>query len=242
MSREISQAGIDLITSFEGCQLKAYKATPTEAYYTIGYGHYGPDVTKDMVITQAKAEELLVGDLAEAVGHVNNTAYVPVTAQLNQNQFDALVDFCYNCGEGNLKTLCKDRSVAEIGTSITKYNKSGGVVMDGLVKRRAAELALFNKEVEESMTAAEQKEFDELKALVASLSKQVDSLNARLNINGDQTYASAYAEAVKAAENAGLIKTSADKSKIELNVIQMLHNIDLTDSKVIAALKALAQK
>ena len=55
----ISQNGIDLIKSFEGCRLEAYKALSTEQYYTIGWGHYGPDVTAGMKITQEQADAML---------------------------------------------------------------------------------------------------------------------------------------------------------------------------------------
>lgn len=41
--KQISVNGLNLIKSFEGCRLKAYKALATEKYYTIGYGHYGAD-------------------------------------------------------------------------------------------------------------------------------------------------------------------------------------------------------
>lgn len=145
MNRKISQEGIKLIKSFEGCRLTAYKPVSTEIHYTIGWGHYGPDVKQGMTITQAKADSMLVTDLAKYEAYVNNTSYVPVASQLTQNQFDALVSFCYNCGNGNLKTLCKGRTVAQIADSITKYNKSSGTVLAGLVRRRQAELDLFNK-------------------------------------------------------------------------------------------------
>ncbi|WP_379142398.1 lysozyme [Paenibacillus sp. sgz500992] len=148
MSRKISQVGIKFIKSFEGCRLKAYKPVPTETHYTIGWGHYGPDVQSDMTITQAQADSMLVADLAKYEGYVNNSNYVPVTAQLNQNQFDALVSFCYNCGNGSLKKLCAGRTIAEISQNITKYNKGGGNVLAGLVRRRQEELELFNKSIE----------------------------------------------------------------------------------------------
>lgn len=154
MIRKISQAGIRLIQNFEGCRLTAYKPVPTETYWTIGWGHYGPDVKQGMTITQAQADAMLVKDLAKYEAYVNNPAYVPVTAQLNQNQFDALVSFCYNCGPGNLKTLCKGRTIAQIAQSIPKYDKAGGKVLAGLVRRRKAELDLFNKGVEEVVDKA----------------------------------------------------------------------------------------
>ncbi|MGF7049176.1 lysozyme [Paenibacillus sp. DS2015] len=145
MSRKISQTGIDLIKSFEGCRLIAYKPVATETYYTIGWGHYGSDVKAGMTITQAKADSMLVIDLAKYEAYVNNTSYVPVTTQLTQNQFDALVSFCYNCGAGNLRSLCKGRTLSQISASIAKYDKAGGNVLAGLVRRRKAELELFNK-------------------------------------------------------------------------------------------------
>lgn len=94
-----SQTGIELIKSFEGLRLTAYKAVPTEKYYTIGYGHYGPDVAADAVITTGEAETYLIGDLATAELCVNMCGL-----ELNQNEFDALVSFTFNCGGANLKS------------------------------------------------------------------------------------------------------------------------------------------
>lgn len=146
-NKTLGQAGLDLIKSFEGCRLTAYKAVSTEQYYTIGWGHYGSDVTEGMTITQARADELLLQDVANSVAAVNNPVYCPITASMNQNQFDALVSFTFNCGAGNLKTLCANRTAAQISSMIPAYNKSGGKVLAGLVRRRAAEQALFNKAV-----------------------------------------------------------------------------------------------
>lgn len=147
-SKSLGSAGLELIKSFEGCRLTAYKATSTEKYYTIGWGHYGSDVTQGMKITRARADELLLQDVASSVAAVNNAACCPITASLNQNQFDALVSFTFNCGAGNLKTLCANRTAAQIAAKIPAYNKSGGNVLNGLVRRRAAEQALFNTPVE----------------------------------------------------------------------------------------------
>lgn len=141
--RKISKAGLDLIKNSEGCRLYAYKPVETEKWWTIGWGHYGPDVKQGMTITQAKADAMLVEDLAQYEAYVNDKTYVPV--ELNQNQFDALVSFCYNCGAGNLRSLCKGRAAAQIAASICKYDKAGGRVLSGLTRRRAAELALYNK-------------------------------------------------------------------------------------------------
>ncbi|MEK5414511.1 lysozyme [Paenibacillus sp. FSL L8-0708] len=145
MGRKISQVGISLIKSFEGCRLKAYKPVPTEQYWTIGWGHYGSDVKEGMTITQAQADSMFVSDLAKYEAYVNDPVYVPVTSWINQNQFDALTSFCYNCGNGSLKKLCVGRTITEIAQNISKYNKGGGNVLAGLVRRRKAELDLFNK-------------------------------------------------------------------------------------------------
>lgn len=161
MARKIAKAGLDLIKHFEGCQLLAYKPVPTEKFYTIGWGHYGEDVKKGQRITQAEADAMLVKDLAKYESYVNNKAYVPLTDQLNQNQFDALVSFCYNCGQGNLKSLCENRTLSQIAASIPKYNKSSGTVLKGLVRRRQAEVDLFNTKV-----TSTSKSPDEVTALV----------------------------------------------------------------------------
>ncbi|MBE7897245.1 lysozyme [Paenibacillus polymyxa] len=142
--RKISKAGLSLIKNSEGCRLYAYKPVPTEKWWTIGWGHYGPDVKQGMTITQEQADAMLAEDMGKYEAYVNNPAYVPVTDQLTQNQFDALTSFCYNCGAGNLKALCKGRTVAQIAASITKYDKAGGKVLAGLTRRRQAELDLFN--------------------------------------------------------------------------------------------------
>lgn len=151
----ISSNGIALIKQFEGCRLKAYKCVSTEKYYTIGYGHYGSDVTKDMVITQPKADELLVSDLSKFVKHVNtyNAKY-----NFNQNQFDALVSFAFNIGSINQLTNNGKRTITEISNKITAYNKSGGKVIAGLVTRRKKEKELFDTPVTETTTTKKSNE------------------------------------------------------------------------------------
>lgn len=141
---KINEAGLKLIKSFEGCRLKAYKAVPTEKYFTIGWGHYGADVSKNEKWTQAQADEQLKKDLVKYENYVNK--YVKVN--LNVNQFSALVSFCYNCGPGNLKKLVEGRNAKQIAAAIPQYNKSGGKVLIGLIRRRNAEVKLFNTIVE----------------------------------------------------------------------------------------------
>lgn len=143
MGRSINSEGLNLIKRFEGCRLTAYKPVPTEKYYTIGYGHYGPDVSANMSITQAQAENFLKADLKKFENYVNDPVCVPITASLNDNQFSALVSFAYNCGAGNLKALCKGRTAAQIAEKLLAYTKAGGKTLPGLVKRRTEERALF---------------------------------------------------------------------------------------------------
>lgn len=143
---KINEAGLKLIKSFEGCRLTAYKAVSTEKYYTIGWGHYGADVSKNAKWTQAQADEQLKKDLVKYEKYVDK--YVKI--DLNENQFSALVSFCYNCGAGNLKKLVEGRSIKQIATAIPSYNKSGGKVLVGLTRRRNAEVKLFNTSVSKS--------------------------------------------------------------------------------------------
>lgn len=150
MARTIGQEGLKLIMQFEGCRLKAYQCAA--GVWTIGYGHTA-GVKQGQTVTQAQAEEYLREDCRKFEQYVNNTAYVPITAQLNQNQFDALVSFAFNCGAGNLKKLCAGRSAAQIAAAMPQYCKAAGRTLAGLVKRRAAETALFQTAVIEADSA-----------------------------------------------------------------------------------------
>lgn len=135
-----SQNGINLIKRFEGCKLTAYKCPA--GVWTIAYGHTA-DVYSGMKITQQQADEFLKQDLVVYENHVNN-----LNRPFNQNEFDALVSFCYNCGAGSLQTLCKNRTNAQIADALLLYNKGGGKVLQGLVNRRKAERELFLKPVD----------------------------------------------------------------------------------------------
>lgn len=132
-----SNNGIALIKQFEGVRLRAYKCLAD--VWTIGYGHTA-GVKEGMTITQKQAEEFLKKDLHLYENYVNL-----LNLKLTQNQFDALVSFTYNCGAGNLKTLTKNRTLAQIADALLIYNKGGGKVLDGLVRRRNAERELFLK-------------------------------------------------------------------------------------------------
>ncbi len=136
---KISSNGLELIKSFEGCRLTAYK--DPSGVLTIGYGHTRGVKSSDK-ITQTKADEFLKEDVATSENAVNKLSK---WYKFNQNEFDALVSFTYNCGSGNLLKLVKNgkRNKGQIADAILLYNKSGGQVLSGLNKRRKAERKLF---------------------------------------------------------------------------------------------------
>jgi GH24 family phage-related lysozyme (muramidase)/peptidoglycan hydrolase-like protein with peptidoglycan-binding domain len=143
---KINEEGFNLIKSYEGCRLIAYKALPSEKYFTIGWGHYGSDVKEGMVISQAAADELFKKDLERFEGYVDHyTKHL----SLNVNQFSALVSFTYNCGAGNLKKLVEGRNTLQIANAMLNFNHAGGKELAGLTRRRMTERELFLKPVEE---------------------------------------------------------------------------------------------
>lgn len=132
-----SSTGVALIKKFEGLRVKSYR--DAVGVWTIGYGHTA-GVKGNQTINRAKAEEYLKADLVVFEKAVN-----ALDMNLTQNQFDALVSFAFNCGTNNLKTLCKNRTLAQIADAILLYNKAGGEVLRGLKDRRRAERELFLK-------------------------------------------------------------------------------------------------
>jgi lysozyme len=138
---KISQEGIDLIKEFEGCSLKAYRCPA--GILTIGYGHTGKHVTQGMVITQFEAENLLKSDLVrfeEAVTRSAGPAY--------QNQFDAMVSLAYNIGtaafaKSSVARLHSHGQYTGAASAFLLWNKAGGMVLAGLVRRRKAERNLY---------------------------------------------------------------------------------------------------
>jgi len=147
--RVTSEEGISLIKKFEGCELEAYQCSAN--VWTIGYGHTR-GVNEGDSCTQQEADNMLVDDLQEFEGYVNEI----VNAELTQNQFDALVAWTYNLGPTNLKdsTLLKrlnENDFADVPHQIRRWNKAGGKVLDGLVRRREAEALLFQGEAWENV-------------------------------------------------------------------------------------------
>jgi GH24 family phage-related lysozyme (muramidase) len=142
--RKLSDDGLGLIAGFEGLRLEAYKPVPTEQFWTIGYGHYGPDVQPGMRITKARALELLKRDVKIAEGAVRTL----VKVDLRQQEYDALVSLAYNIGNGAFgsSTLLRElnqKHYLRAANQILRWNKGGGKVLLGLTRRRRAERSLF---------------------------------------------------------------------------------------------------
>lgn len=138
----VSDRGVELVAKFEGCRLEAYKCPA--GVWTIGYGHTNGVNPGDRLSSEEEARTLLKKDLEKYSGYVNNCVKKGmITFSLNQNQFDALTSFCYNCGNGNLQKLVSGRDAATIAEKLLLYNKGGGKVLAGLVRRREEERALF---------------------------------------------------------------------------------------------------
>ena len=159
------EAGRALIKEFENLKLEAYPDPGTGGEpITIGWGTTGIVVRESgqvvkihlgMVCTESEADYWFDEDLAEFEDDVMALVKVP----LNQNQFDALVSFTYNVGpdmdEDELaeglgdSTLLKKLNAGDYAgaaNEFPKWNRSGGQVLAGLKRRRAAEQALFLKE------------------------------------------------------------------------------------------------
>jgi lysozyme len=134
--------GLHLTQQFESCRLTAYQ--DVKGVWTIGWGHTGPEVVEGLVWTQAQADAALQADIQWAVNVVNHL----VTFQLTQEEFNATVDFVFNVGSGNFasSTLLKDLNAGNLtdaAAQFERWDKSGGQVIAGLLRRRNAEAQEF---------------------------------------------------------------------------------------------------
>ena len=136
-----SEKGIELNISLEDFCPQAIKCLKSEKYYTIGFGHCGKDVKENDTITKSKAIDLLKSDLEKFEKKVNKYSSYDFT----QNEYDALMSFCYNVGNIDQLTAKGTRSKKEIADKMLLYCKSGGKVIRGLQKRREKERSLFLK-------------------------------------------------------------------------------------------------
>lgn len=140
-----SPAAYELIKRHEGLRLSAYQ--DPGGTWTIGWGHTG-DVRPGMTISEHQADALIALDANVAAAAVNRQVRVPLT----QGQFDALVSFVFNLGEGRLaeSTLLKKLNGGHYAAAATEFlrwtkglHRGRKITLGGLVKRRADERALF---------------------------------------------------------------------------------------------------
>jgi lysozyme len=146
MLRSINTAGLNLIKSFEGCELKAYQ--DVAGIWTIGYGHIH-GVREGMTITADQATAFLQQDLADTEAFVDSmTSAVPTT----NNQYSAMVSLCFNIGRGNFQAssvlrLHRAKNYNAAADAFLMWDKShvdGRLVeVQGLLNRRQAEKDLY---------------------------------------------------------------------------------------------------
>ncbi|TAD76276.1 MAG: lysozyme [Sphingomonadales bacterium] len=156
-TRQIGPAGIALVKRFEGCArlrtdglIEAYPDPGTGAEpWTIGWGATGRDYFSGGMIgpgtrwTQAQCDTRLAADLARYAAEV---AAALCSAPTTQNQFDAMVSFHYNTGAIARATLTQKHIAGDnagAAREFARWNRAGGRVMKGLVRRRAAEAELY---------------------------------------------------------------------------------------------------
>jgi len=137
-----SAIGLALTERFEGCRLTAYQ--DQIGVWTIGYGHTGPDVTEGLTITQEQADRYLAQDIDAATACVNRVVAIP----LMQAQFDALVDFVFNLGgrafeRSSLLKYLNAGNLDAASAQFQPWDRAGGLVVPGLLRRRNAERDLF---------------------------------------------------------------------------------------------------
>lgn len=143
MTMQYTSAGLHLTESFEGCKLTAYQ--DQVGVWTNGWGNtHG--VIPGSTITQARAESDLLANVQSAVNTVNRLVTVPLT----QNQFNALVDFTFNAGNGNFaaSTLLKKLNARDYDgadAEFAHWDMAGGAHIAGLARRRGAEAAMFDQ-------------------------------------------------------------------------------------------------
>lgn len=137
-----SKDGLALTQQFESCKLEAYQ--DVKGVWTIGWGHTGVLVVPGLKCTQAQADAWLVEDTAAAERAVNRF----VVVNINQHEFDALVDFAFNCGisafaNSTLLKLLNSGNIHGAAEEFEKWDHASGKVVAGLLRRRLAEKKEF---------------------------------------------------------------------------------------------------
>jgi|ERR1035437_6026362 lysozyme len=141
--RQINQAGIDLIKQFEGCVLDAY--LDSVSIPSIAYGHI-EGVQMGDSCTQEQADAWLASDIQHTATAVDDA----IAVHISDNQFAALVCLSYNIGitafkNSTLLKLLNEGNVDDACLQFVRWDRAGGLEVQGLLNRRIAEQALFNE-------------------------------------------------------------------------------------------------
>jgi lysozyme len=159
----LSPTGLAIVKAFESClepvkgrqgYFKPY--VDPVGVWTLGWGHtnhHEPKFTSATVWSQQQCDDALAGDMALFEAHVAKFAKVA----LSQNEFDALVSWAYNTGGPETATLWRKLNAgdrASIPKELAKWNRGGGKVLNGLVRRRKAEGQLFAGDVAGALQTA----------------------------------------------------------------------------------------
>lgn len=159
----ISRVGLELVKAFESCMKKIPGRPGFFAPYddgvgvlTIGWGHtnhHSPPFDAASIWSQAECDDVLAADMRIFEKHVTANAKV----KLAQHEFDALASWSYNTGGSGSATLWKKLNAgdkASIPAELAKWNRGGGKVMAGLVRRRRAEGLLFVGKISDALAVA----------------------------------------------------------------------------------------
>lgn len=136
-------AGFALIRSFESCRLTAYR--DVGGLPTIGWGHRDATTAIDQTCTQLQADAWLFDDVQNVCNQLTQVIKVPVT----ENQFAAMTSLTYNLGIGRIRDsltmkLLNQKNYAVVPNHMLLWNKVNGVMSNGLIRRRKAEVQLWN--------------------------------------------------------------------------------------------------
>lgn len=140
LGRRLQQLGLWQVVLC-GAPIPTNLSSLNGAPWTIGYGHTGPEVHQGLIWTKDQAEAALRDDIQKAVANVNEWC---TRDDITQGEFDALVDFAFNCGVRNLdgSTLLKDVNAGDFAAAAAEFEKwahAGGQVITGLLRRRLVE-------------------------------------------------------------------------------------------------------
>ncbi len=142
--RPIPNEAVDLTARFEGLRLSAYQ--DSAGYWTIGYGHTGPEVVPGLRITKDAARDYLKKDLLTAAQRLHTRVKLAVLDTLSDGQYSALLSMIFNVGANKSWTIWKVLNAGQleaVPAQMRRFVNAGGKRVQGLVNRREAEAALF---------------------------------------------------------------------------------------------------